>query len=231
MTWRFTPSTDRRGLVPSGMAVVGALACLLCAPVTGQEGDPHRHHRLPSGPPPDAQYTRTALNVTVPDVPVVDAAGRSLRLHRLLDRPEPLLLQFVFTTCPGVCPALSAMLSSTQRQLGEERSRVPMVSITIDPEHDTPERLATYAQRFGAEAPWLFLTGELDDVVAVQKAFGAYRGNKMRHEPLTFLRPAPGPRWLRYEGLVDGSILAADALSSEDPAVDEEPTSATTLRR
>jgi protein SCO1/2 len=82
-----------------------------------------------------------------------------------------------------------------------------MVSITIDPEHDTPERLRRYARRFGAAEDWDFYTGDLQDIIRVQKAFDAFRGDKMSHIPLTFLRAAPDEPWIRMEGFANAGEL------------------------
>jgi protein SCO1/2 len=120
------------------------------------------------------------------------------------------LLQFIFTTCPTVCPVMSGTFSAAQEKLGADLARVRMISISIDPEQDTPERLREYARRFKAGRQWLFLTGNLDDIVAVQKSFDAYRGNKMRHEPLTFLRAAHGKTWVRLDGLMSAAQLVAE---------------------
>jgi protein SCO1/2 len=73
---------------------------------------------------------------------------------------------FIFTRCPDVCPALSARMSSLRKQLGDG---ITTVSISVDPGHDTPEVLSTYAQRFNAPADWLFLTGSRDAVAALLK--------------------------------------------------------------
>jgi hypothetical protein len=137
-------------------------------------------------------------------VTLVDAQGERVRLATVLDHPGPVLLQFIFTTCPSVCPALSTTLSAAQKDLGE---RVRMVSISIDPEFDTPARLRDYARQFKAGPQWTFLTGSREDVLAVQKAFDAYRTNKMSHEPLTFLRPAPGQPWVRLAGPISPADL------------------------
>ena len=82
-----------------------------------------------------------------------------------------------------------------------------MISITIDPEHDTPRQLRKYADRIGARAGWQFLTGPWDAIVAVQRAFDAnYPGNnKMYHRPLTFLRATAEGPWVRFEGLAGRS--------------------------
>ncbi|HVR98321.1 MAG TPA: SCO family protein [Thermoanaerobaculia bacterium] len=164
---------------------------------------PH-HHEAP------ARYTRSVVSYTPPDVTLVSLDGDRVPLSRALGHEGPLILQFIFTTCPTVCPALSTALSAAQKELGTDLGSVRMVSISIDPEHDTPARLRDYAKRYRAGRQWWFLTGSLEDVVAVQKAFDAYRGNKMRHQPVTFLRRAPGEPWLRLDGLLSGAELAAE---------------------
>ena len=93
-----------------------------------------------------------------------------MRLPSVLDAPGPVVLQFIFTTCPSICPMMTSTLSGAQGEMGEGAR---LVSISIDPEFDTPARLREYAKRFKAGPRWRFLTGGRDDVIAVQKAFGA----------------------------------------------------------
>src|SRR5439155_1298202 len=81
-----------------------------------------------------------------------------------------------------------------QSRLGPEDRRVHMVSISIDPEHDTPQRLRAYANKFHAGPQWQHYTGTLRDSLAAQQAFGAYRGDKMGHPPSTLLRAAAWAR-------------------------------------
>ena len=151
------------------------------------------------------RYARSVHAYQVPDVTLIDTGGHEVALAELLDQPgrqRPVLLQFVFTTCPSICPVLAASFRAVRRQLEATEHAVRMVSISIDPEHDTPERLAAYAEAFEAGDDWFFLTGRLADVTTVQKAFGAYHVNKMRHEPLILLRIAAGEPWVRFEGFL-----------------------------
>jgi protein SCO1/2 len=85
-----------------------------------------------------------------------------------------------------------------------------MVSISIDPDHDTPARLKAYAEKFQAGADWQFLTGTRADTLAVQRAFDAYRGSKMNHAPLTLLRASSGSPWVRLDGFASASELVAE---------------------
>ncbi|MEO0326562.1 MAG: SCO family protein, partial [Myxococcota bacterium] len=74
---------------------------------------------------------------------------------------------FVFTTCPSVCPMLTQQMANLDRRFQADALEVRLVSFSVDPGHDTPEVLAAYAARHGADATrWRFLTGPPDEVKA-----------------------------------------------------------------
>jgi protein SCO1/2 len=148
--------------------------------------------------------------------------GKRSSLLSELNQGKPVMVNFIFTTCPTICPVLSATFASFQQQLSaEELADIRMVSISIDPEHDTPVRLREYAAMFNACPSWRFYTGSLEAIVAVQKAFEAYRGSKMNHAPLAFMRAGPGESWLRLEGFPKSSEMLAEyrALTGTDPTM------------
>jgi protein SCO1 len=97
-----------------------------------------------------------------------------------------------------------------QRRLGPERDRVHLVSISIDPEEDTPGKLKKYARQFHAGAEWQHYTGSLQASLATQRAFGVYRGDKMNHTPVTLLRRSPGGPWIRLDGFATADDLFAE---------------------
>jgi protein SCO1/2 len=84
------------------------------------------------------------------------------------------------------------------------------VSISIDPEQDTPARLREYAGRFHAGPAWHHYTGTVEASIALQRAFDAYRGDKMSHVPVTFLRAAPGRPWVRIDGFASSAELEGE---------------------
>jgi protein SCO1/2 len=174
--------------------------------ISGQ-ADPHAHHRhmLES-----TRYSRSVHLYELPDVAVVDMQGQKTSLLDEVNVDQPVMLNFIFTTCTTICPVLSATFAQVEKELGPERERVRMISITIDPEYDTPARLRTYAERYDADAEWHFLTGRLENIVAVQKAFDAYRGAKMNHEPLTFLRASTEAPWVRIDGLASAADVVRE---------------------
>ena len=196
-----------KGAAGRGLSTLALLAAALLSPAAAQTNG-HEHGRPAPAPP---RYTRAVASYAPPDVTLTDAGGARVRLSSVLGREGPVMLQFIFTTCPTVCPVMSASFAAAQAKLGPESEKVRMVSISIDPEHDTPERLREYARRFKAGPRWLFLTGEAEDILSVRKAFDAYAGdNKMRHEPLTFFRLAPGKPWVRLNGLLSAAQLVAE---------------------
>lgn len=192
-------------------ASLGALALLLCSATRARAQHSHEQHVHEQQQQTPAQtsekFTRTSASYDVPDVTLTDMNGARVNLTSALAYDGPVFLQFIFTTCPTICPVMSSTLSSAQEKLATDAAHVRMLSISIDPEQDTPERLREYARKFKAGPQWMFLTGDLEKIVAVQKSFDAYRGNKMRHEPLTFMRAAPGKPWLRLDGLLSAAQL------------------------
>jgi protein SCO1/2 len=158
----------------------------------------------------EARYVRTERTYAVPDVVLVDDRARPVRLREALSADEPVMLNFIFTTCTAICPVMSRIFARVPAELGGEAERVRLISISIDPEQDTPARLRDYADRFGAGPRWSFLTGSLADIQAVERAFDAYRGDKMNHAPLTLLRPAPGQPWVRLDGFASPAQLARE---------------------
>lgn len=141
----------------------------------------------------EAQYVLPAANVVRHDASRVSFSSE-------IDDGRPVLLNFVYTSCTAICPVSTQVFSQVQEMLGKDRSKVHMVSISIDPEHDTPSRLAAYAKKFDASAQWQFYSGSIGTTIAIQKAFDAYRGDKMNHIPVTFVRSALGKPWVRLDG-------------------------------
>ena len=189
-----------------------ALAALVAVPVVlaeesaGMAADDehahhHHHHEAPAG------VQRSEASYALPDVTLVDQHGEPVSVLELFSTEKPTLVNFIFTTCTAICPVMSATFEQVQRELGEDAGKVLMVSVSIDPEQDTPSALAAYAKRFKAGPEWVFLTGSLEDSIAVQKAFDAYRGDKMNHAPLTLLRGAPGGSWIRFDGFATAGDL------------------------
>jgi protein SCO1/2 len=160
------------------------------------------HDAQPMEAAREDRAARSTVHYTVPAVTLVRDDGQSVRLPAELDDGKPVVLDFIFTSCGSICPLMSQVFSQFQRKLGAEATDVHLVSISTDPEQDTPQRLTEYARQFHAGPMWRHYTGTLDASLAAQRAFDVYRGDKMAHTPVILLRAAPGEPWLRIDGFV-----------------------------
>ncbi|MDA3933955.1 MAG: SCO family protein [Gammaproteobacteria bacterium] len=161
-------------------------------------------------------YIRTERSYQIPDVTLRDRHDKPVHLPSVLDEQRPVVLQFIFTSCQSVCPMLTAMTAQAQDRLREIDAATRIISISIDPDYDTPQRLYAYASQFGASGDWKFLTGDRSDILLVLSAFNAmYDGqNKMNHKPYTFMRAAKTDTWVRLIGLPGASKLSEEYRSA-----------------
>jgi protein SCO1/2 len=103
----------------------------------------------------------------VPDFSLLSSDGTAITARDL--EGAPWVANFIFTTCAGVCPLMSAQMARLQEELPDD-SPVRLLSITVDPVRDTPEALQAYAERFNARPErWLFVTGEPQQIYALAK--------------------------------------------------------------
>ncbi len=130
--------------------------------------------------------------------------GRQVALADL--RGKVVALAFIYTACPDICPLLTDKMARVQDELGAAfGAKVAFVSITLDPEHDTPAVLKDYAQAWGAKpGAWLFLTGSAAAVGDVTRRYGVFfRKNEdgsVDHTQLTSLIDAKGDIRVQYLG-------------------------------
>jgi protein SCO1/2 len=151
--------------------------------------------------------TRSVANYVVPAIRLVRDDGLHVQLDQELNDGRPVVLNFIYTTCSGICPLASHVFSELQRDLGAGGEGVHLVSISIDPEEDTPARLRAYARKFSAGPGWQHYSGTVAASVAAQRAFDVYRGDKMGHTPVTLMRAAPGGPWVRFDGFATADLL------------------------
>jgi protein SCO1/2 len=172
------------------------------------ETDPHAHHKQMMSN--SGRYDRSLHTYDLDGVKVIRSDGAEMTLEEALGNDKPVMIHFIFTTCTTICPVQAATFAQVQRKLGDEVADVRMVSISIDPEYDTPSRLRDYAGKFRAGPQWAFVTGTTDQIIRAQRVFDAYEGGKMNHKPLTLLRDAGSDEWVRMDGLVNASDIITE---------------------
>jgi protein SCO1/2 len=148
------------------------------------------------------QIRVSTLSYQVPDLKLVAQNGKIVSLPAEMNDGRPVVLNFIFTSCEAICPMMTQTFAEFQRKLGDESRLVHLMSISIDPEQDTPARLREYAKTFEAGPGWTFYTGTEAASIAAQKAFNIFRTDKMSHTSVTFMRSAPGASWRRLDGFV-----------------------------
>jgi protein SCO1/2 len=168
------------------------------------EHDDHHHHAMPQG------ISRSEARYEAPSVTLIRQDGTRVNFANELDDGRPVVLDFIYTSCTTICPLTSQIFYELQEKLGKDRDKVKMVSVSIDPEYDTPARLREYARKYHASAQWQHYTGSVEASVAVQKAFNVFLADKMEHSPVTFLRAAPGKQWVRLDGFASPDLLLAE---------------------
>jgi protein SCO1/2 len=144
----------RRSLVGGGLAVAAAGLLPLRPALAAGRGTSY-----------GAEYFTNAVLTT--------HEGRKVRFYDDLLRGRRVLINFVFVGCTDVCDSVTANLAAVQDLLGDRVGReITMVSITLQPEFDTPEVLRDYAGRFGIGPGWNFVTGDPGDVEVLRRRLG-----------------------------------------------------------
>lgn len=142
------------------------------------------------------------------DTKLLDQDGREVRFYTDVLRGKIVLVSFIYTSCTDICPILMHSLSDVQNSLGDRFGKdVFFVSISVDPEDDTPEELKKYAGRYEAKPGWTFLTGPKKDVDAVIRRFGEFQEDFEDHSMTFVLGDVKNARWSKARGNQPPEIL------------------------
>jgi protein SCO1 len=147
-------------------------------------------------------------DMKIPDTPVFDQTGKQLRFYTDLVRGKTVAIEFIFTTCTTICPPLTATLRKVQQELGDRVGRdIELISVTVDPANDTPDRMKEFSARFGAGPGWAFVTGSESDITSLLKALGGYVDDRNEHSPMILIGNDQAGYWTRTYGLAPASKL------------------------
>ena len=149
-----------------------------------------------------------------PDITLTTQDGVQVRFYEDLVRGRAVAVNVIYTSCKDECPLETARMAEVQRLLGERMGRdVFFLSISIDPEKDTPKVLKAYAGKFGVGPGWLFLTGKKEDIKLLTRKLGLSRSSdaasKDGHASSLMLGNDPDGQWMRNSAVDNPRFLAA----------------------
>ena len=161
----------------------------------------------PAAPKPANDETKAAAeesslsSMNIPDATVLDQNGKQLNFYSDLVKNKTVAINFIFTTCTAICPSLAATFRRVQQDAATRGIEVQLISISVDPTTDTPERLRDFAAKFKAGSNWTFVTGDKAMIDSVLQALGAAVANKNDHTPMILIGNEASDYWTRAYGL------------------------------
>lgn len=172
--------TARRALM---LWALSALPLLAARPATAAADDAAREAKARN------YFTDTVLQAQ---------DGRSLRFYSDVLKDQVVLVNFVFTECGDSCPLITHKLLQARQSLGPQARNVRYVSITIDPERETPQTMAAFARKHGAVDPqWLWLSGSKANIELVTKRLGAHTDTREEHFTGLIVGNLRTDRWVK----------------------------------
>ena len=164
---------------------------------------PHDHTHMSKTP-----EKSSAAEKYFTDVALIDQDGKKVRFYSDVLKGKTVVVNAFFTSCTSVCPPMNRNMQKIQQALGERVGRdVFFVSITVDPEVDTPARLKEYAKNFHAGPGWIFLTGKKENLDWALYKLGQYVERKDDHKTIFIIGNEPTGLWKKAFGMANVAEL------------------------
>ncbi|MDT7808438.1 MAG: hypothetical protein QOJ70_2251 [Acidobacteriota bacterium] len=183
-------------------------------PAPAEVKDPHAGHHMPQQQEAEASPAQKYFT----DVELLDQDGRKVRFYSDVLKGKTVVINAFFTTCTSVCPPMNRNMEKIQEALGDRLGKdVFLVSISVDPETDTPPRLKEYAQKFHARPGWFFLTGKKENVDWALYKVGQYVEDKQDHTTGIIIGNEKTGLWKKAFGLAKATELVqiVDSVASD----------------
>ena len=175
--------------------------------VKGEVVTPSKTDNAPGDFPGVIIDTTAASSLRIPDARVSDQNGNQLNFYSDLVKGKTVAINFIFTTCTTICPPLTATFRRVQQDLKATAPEAQLISVSVDPTIDTPERLREYAAKFKAGPGWTFVTGDKGEIDSLLQALGVAVANKNDHTPMILVGNDVAKYWTRAYGLSSPSTL------------------------
>src|SRR5262245_60201272 len=210
-------SKAKAGWLLKAAAAEVLICCMLCLHASGQEA---RQPANQAGPPREGQ--KPDQRKPIPDAELFNQDGKKIHFYSDLIKDKVVIVSLFFTSCTSICPMQGESLSKLQATLGDRLGRdVYLVSVSMDPEGDPPERLKIWGLQFGAKPGWTLVTGKKSEIDKVAMALTGAPAVKGEHSPIVFVGSDKTGRWIRAYGLAEPAKL--DSLIAEVTAAPVAP--------
>jgi len=190
------------------LVVFLGVTVLAQGPVNTQKPKPPMPASLAKTDDGPSAPARSAAEKYFSDVELIDQDGQKVRFYSDVLKNKIVAINTFFTTCTNICPPMNRNFEKMQDALGNRLGKdVFLVSITVDPETDTPTRLKEYASRFHARPGWLFLTGKKENIDWALYKLGQYVETKDNHTSIFIIGNEPKGLWKKAFGLAKSAEL------------------------
>ncbi len=193
----------KRNTVKNVVAALGiALAVPFCSVVGAQQI---------GAPAKDPARIEEGARQYFTDLPLVNQDGEEVRFFSDVLRGQTVLISFIFTNCQDACPMITHHLSLVKAALGESMAeQVRFVSISIDPERDTPEALRKFREKTGVDGlpAWVFLTGDKANVDLIVQKLGQYSDEVEAHSTLLLGGNVRTAHWMKVQANIPAPAIA-----------------------
>ena len=184
----------------------------------------HEHPARVTKPPvadPPSQPTVSGTQKYFTDVELINQDGVPMRLYSDLLKGHTVVIIPFFTTCTSVCPPMNATMSKIQSELGDRVGKdIYLISISVDPQTDTPERLKAYGEKFKAKPGWYLLGGKKENVDWALYKLGMFVENKNDHSTVMVIGNETTGLWKKAFALARPSELVTIIQSVADDKVE-----------
>ena len=198
----------RRAIVLAGPALL-MLALWLRVPAVTAIGGRAADNAVTAGP--SARH--------FPNVSLRTQDNQDVRFYDDLVKGKIVMINFMFTSCTTLCPRTTENLVKVRQALGDRVGRdISMISVSVDPEHDTPAVLKRYAERFHTGAGWTFVTGKPEDIILIQQKLGKYEkdGDKTQHTGMVIYGNELTNTWTGMATTLNAASMARSVLRLVD---------------
>ncbi len=160
-----------------------------------------------------AEQAQTVKVTTAPKFPnskILNQDGKSVKFYDDLIKGKLVAINFVFSSCPTICPVMQVKFAQLQKEMKKAGVPVQLISVTVDPVTDTPVRLKKWGKQFGAGDNWTYVTGKKQTIDKILKKLEVFTADISDHASFIIMGSDTGGDWKRVNSLAGVEVLAKE---------------------